>query len=644
MKIPMWTLLVWLLSLAPQSTPSSAISGTVKDGATGQPLAGTIVSLRIPSTTTPAPQLASVQRQVTDAAGRFVFRGLAAASGYSLTTSRPGYGDGAFGQTMMLGPSGVITLADAAWFQRADILMWKPGAIAGRVVDETGEPLVGIYVRALLRARVGGQPQILSGPVARTDDRGEYRIPGLGPGQYLIHVPSVQTTVTSDAPAGVLGTPMPPPRFDFLGIAPVSRTDAVLPPVGNSRLVIGNYATPPPAADGRARAYAMAFHPGSPSVDGAAVVTIGASEERAGVDVQLLPVPAVTVSGSVAGPPEALRNLLLRLVPVGLESLANGAEAATTMAAADGQFTFLLVPAGDYIIDAPGSTFELTYTAGGTATALPQPPGLRLTSAQNGTLTSGPPGTGYSRRTGARGDGFWARTPISVGAQDIRSLIVTLRPTLVLTGWFAYESSSRVVRPPIQPSIVAEPADGNPRLGSPRSARPGEFDPEDQVYIEGLLPGDYVLRLQSGGQFMIKTVTLDGHDVTHASIDTTTLSTKSELIITMIDKGATLRGTVRDDSGSTPDAAVLVFPVERAQWSRYGLTPVRLRSATVKGRSDFEISGLPAGAYHVVAVDGAHAMMWQDPTFLERAAAVATRMTLAWGDERQIDLPVTRVR
>lgn len=621
---------------------SAAISGIVTDGVTAAPLAGAIVALRFPADIPAAPGLARIQRQVTDASGRFVFRGLPGSQGYTVSASRPGYADGTYGQTVMLGPAGVVGVPDKGWFPRADIRLWKPGAIAGRVTDEAGEPLVGVYVRALARVLIGGQPQLLAGPVAKTDDRGEYRVAGLGPGQYLIHVPSVQSSVPVDAPTGVLGSPIAPPQFSPIAVPIAPRTDAVLDPVGGSRQVIGNFVTPPPAADGRPRAYASAFHPSASDPDTAVPVTLGPSEDRGGVDVSLQPVPAVHVFGTAVGSPDALRGLFLRLVPAGLEGLANGAEAATALAGAGGRFAFLNVPAGDYVIDAPGSTFELTYDASGPGVALPQAPGLRLSGSQSGTLASGPPGSGYVRRSGQRGDGYWAHTALTVGASDINGLTVTLTPSITLRAWITYEGTPR---PSTQPTFSAEPADANPQLGLPRSLRPGEFDPDDLVIIEGLRPGEYVLRSSIGaGRFTIKSITIDGADHTYRPIDAAALGPKSEVIITMTDRLPTLRGSVRDDRGPATAAAVVVFPVEREQWKRYGLTPVRLRGASLQAGGTFELTGLPAGDYFVVAVDPALGTMWQDQALLEKAAAVATRVSLAWGEDRAIDLSLARIR
>jgi hypothetical protein len=45
----------------------------------------------------------------------------------------------------------------------------------------------------------------------------------------------------------------------------------------------------------------------------------------------------------------------------------------------------------------------------------------------------------------------------------------------------------------------------------------------------------------------------------------------------------------------------------------------------------------------VVAVPGVQPRAWVDPRFLELAAAVAARVSLAWGDEKTLALKVTPI-
>jgi len=55
------------------------------------------------------------------------------------------------------------------------------------------------------------------------------------------------------------------------------------------------------------------------------------------------------------------------------------------------------------------------------------------------------------------------------------------------------------------------------------------------------------------------------------------------------------------------------------------------------------MKGLPEGEYFAVAVDGSQHDAWTNPTFLEAASAVATRISLRWGDKKALDLQVSKV-
>lgn len=67
------------------------------------------------------------------------------------------------------------------------IALMRAGAVGGTVVDDLGEPISGVQVRALRARRVRGmlrlEPTI--GGVS-TDDRGSFRLHGLAPGDYYV--------------------------------------------------------------------------------------------------------------------------------------------------------------------------------------------------------------------------------------------------------------------------------------------------------------------------------------------------------------------------------------------------------------------------------------------------------------------------
>jgi hypothetical protein len=132
----------------------SAITGVVTDAATKQPIADAIVQLLVEDERRVVDRL----RHFTDTRGRFVFTDLPAGA-YSVRATRTGYFEAGFGGVPGFAQSSSrIALADGQWFSTANIAMWRPGSISGAVTDERGEPVVGVYVRALTHVRVGGTP------------------------------------------------------------------------------------------------------------------------------------------------------------------------------------------------------------------------------------------------------------------------------------------------------------------------------------------------------------------------------------------------------------------------------------------------------------------------------------------------------
>jgi hypothetical protein len=91
------------------------------------------------------------------------------------------------------------------------------------------------------------------------------------------------------------------------------------------------------------------------------------------------------------------------------------------------------------------------------------------------------------------------------------------------------------------------------------------------------------------------------------------------------------------------DATVLTFPVDRSRWRRTGLDPIAMKSTPVGRGGAYRFSALPAGEYYFVAIAGQLTSNWQDHAFLERAAGVATRATLEWGQVRLPDLVVVEL-
>jgi len=123
-------------------TPGGSVNGVVQ-GATGQPVAGATVVLRLPqvSDTTGETFLDDFASATTDATGHFAFDYVQIRTGavFQLQAADPatGYDGEAYGQIKTQGQ--VLTV---------NVILLGRGDVAGRVVDGSGNPIANAYVTA----------------------------------------------------------------------------------------------------------------------------------------------------------------------------------------------------------------------------------------------------------------------------------------------------------------------------------------------------------------------------------------------------------------------------------------------------------------------------------------------------------------
>jgi hypothetical protein len=637
---------------APQSADAgtAAISGVVTDAVTGRPIAGASVSIFgiIPG----APANAQPPRPpavLTDARGRFVFVNLSSTPRYTLIATRAGYALGNFESPAEVSNSASIRvdqrlpigLADGEWKRDADIRMWRLGTIGGRVLDEHGEAVIGAAVRIYSRRLVAGRELLVPGAVVTTDDRGAYRIPFVDPGRYVVAVLSVQATVPASTADGPRSLPLGGLQGRGQSGPPVSRTEANGASIdvdGRHRLVLTNFVTPPPPAADRARAYAPVFHPNARGVNDALAIEIDLGAGRGDIDFQLVPLPTARVSGHVTGAVQGAANMLLRLMAPGTEHLGFGSEVATTLVEVDGTFTFLNVPAGVYTLVAAPSVAEMS-SGGGSEGRLPR--GVGYGPARG--LSEVYEGAGFSAMwwRSEAGATVWGRVPVSVGDADVTGIELPLRTAATVRGRVAFDDPKQP-EPNQRFTVKLEPASGDPSLGMPNAVT-AAGDETHAFEIGGLQGGHYLLRFQRFGGWRVKSVTLDGVDLTDTGFDGALGQDYNGVVVTVTKGGAELSGVVRDGAGGPSHGAVILFPADPGQWVDYGLTPDRLHSTRAASDGTYSFTAILEGNYLVVAVPLAQAGGWLDPNFLAAAAPQATRISLPTAAPKTQDLRVSEV-
>ncbi|HXA49839.1 MAG TPA: carboxypeptidase-like regulatory domain-containing protein, partial [Candidatus Acidoferrum sp.] len=164
-----------------------ALGGIVVNSTTKEPVARAIVYARAQPVMgqAGAGQRPTGASATTDASGRFALAGLPPGR-YNVTAERKGFITGNYGARRP-GRDGLpLTLEAGKDIQDLILPIAPHGVIAGRVLDEEGDPAAGIPVQISTIGYQNGRKQFMRLTSASTNDLGEYRAYGLAPGKYYV--------------------------------------------------------------------------------------------------------------------------------------------------------------------------------------------------------------------------------------------------------------------------------------------------------------------------------------------------------------------------------------------------------------------------------------------------------------------------
>jgi len=186
----------------PPRVGTAVLKGRVVDGVTGNPVARARVRV-MSGPAGPKPPV------LTDALGAFEFTALPQGV-YNVMVEKSTYLAGRYPE-----PAGTIrarmrpALLRDGQVLELTIPIFHGAAIAGRVLDAYGDPVDAAQVRAL-RVPRGGRPTSVG--QTQTNDLGEFRVPRLQPGRYLIQVrPQMAQMFQGNQDPSVVEPPLPQP-------------------------------------------------------------------------------------------------------------------------------------------------------------------------------------------------------------------------------------------------------------------------------------------------------------------------------------------------------------------------------------------------------------------------------------------------
>jgi len=254
---------------------------------------------------------------VTDAGGHFAIQDIEPGS-YTLSAERNGFTQSLYGARAKSRGFTPLSFSSGQRLRDLNFRLIPHGVIAGRVLDEDGEPVEHVQVMATRYAR--GRKQAAQGGSGQTDDLGEYRIFGLEAGKYYLSATYRQRAITLAQ----------------------DRTGGATADEG----------------------YAPTFYPGTNDPAGAVAIDVVPGAQLRGIDVTLLKTRAWRIRGKVInGLGERLtRPVFLMLLPREKGAMSFYPRATAQVRSADGTFELRGVTPGAYILTAQcfdGGTIEV---------------------------------------------------------------------------------------------------------------------------------------------------------------------------------------------------------------------------------------------------------------------------------------------
>ncbi|HZM96896.1 MAG TPA: carboxypeptidase regulatory-like domain-containing protein [Vicinamibacterales bacterium] len=351
-----------------------------------------------------------------------------------------------------------------------------------------------------------------------------------------------------------------------------------------------------PNANDSNEGFSPTFYPGTVSANEAQAVAVGVAEERS-VQFAMVAARMARIAGTVVDsegrPASGAQLIVISRQGGGISSSAVGS------VSTDGSFAISGIAPGEHSVE-----------------VRPTP------------------------RPGGAG-GEFASVPVTVAGSDINGLRIVTGKGATVSGRVVFEgTASRTGPAPLR--VLPMPVDP--------SSMPILFAGGADPLANGVLDdnGNFQLAASSGRIFLnvttppawvIKSVTMDGEDITDQPLELTGKSSLSGIVIRLTDKLTQISGRVSDGRGQlVRDYVVVIQPVEEKE----PLIASRLtRAARPDTNGRFETRGMRPGRYIATAIEAIEQGRQFSPEFREQLRRGAREFSVREGETVALDLTLT---
>lgn len=358
---------------------------------------------------------------------------------------------------------------------------------------------------------------------------------------------------------------------------------------------------------GEVSGYAATYFPGTPNIGEASRITLAVSQENTTINFGLVATKLVKVSGQML--------------------MSDGSPAANGMV--------MLLPSST------GAGRGAAMQMGGTANRVDGNGVFRIANVAPGRYTlQARAGGGLQGRGGGVREFELARMDLTVGTDDVDGLTLVTAPGAVVNGNVVSDTGEPFDFKPQQLQLGARPASPDGAFPAGPAAQ-GVRIGDDWTFTLRNVSDAVTLRTNAPTGWMLKSVFLNGQDITDTPIEFPPAQTVNGVQIVMTKKIASLSGLITDSKGNPVlDATVIVFPSDDKLWtfqSRF----IKASRPDQDGR--YRISALPSpGSYLVIALQGLEDGQAGDPEFLASVKDQTTKVELGEGETKSLDVKLPK--